>query len=138
MTRLKPFSPSRAVLPSSQCFHISQQPADSIVHVWFYGVVGLAERLDAANKLVANFGHRSPLRVLVDLRLSRSELAPAEQRRFGRFLAEHPVLGRARMAVLHPFNRYSSLIVTSEARARGHNSRQFFIEAEARAWLQGL
>ncbi|WP_193164992.1 hypothetical protein [Microbulbifer hainanensis] len=118
-------------------FHISQNPADRIVHVLFYGVVGLAERLEAAAKLVAKFGHRAPLRVLVDLRFSRSDLPPAEQREFGRFLAEHPILGRARLAVLHSFNNCASPIVISEARALGHDLRPFFIEAEAKAWLKG-
>ena len=118
-------------------FHISQNPADRIVHVLYYGVVGLAERLEAAAKLAAKFGHRSTLRVLVDLRFSRSDLSPAEQRELGRFLAEHPILGRARLAVLHPLNNCASLIVIREAQARGHDLRPFFIEAEAKAWLQG-
>ncbi|WP_323846877.1 hypothetical protein [Microbulbifer magnicolonia] len=116
-------------------FHITYRPVAGIAQVLFYGSVGLEERMEAAAMLVEKFGHRRPLRVLVDLRYARSEITLDEQRQFGRFLAEHPVLGRAHIAVLHCRQRYTSLIISSEAKSRGHSSREFFVEAEAEAWL---
>ncbi|SEA36520.1 hypothetical protein [Microbulbifer marinus] len=116
-------------------FHISYRPEAGIVRILFHGTVGLAERMEALELVAEKFQHRTPLRVLVDLRYTRSEMVPEEQRRLGRFLAEHPVLGRAHIAVLYWRDRYTSLMVASEAKARGHSSREFDIEAEAEAWL---
>ncbi|SHF60133.1 hypothetical protein SAMN04487965_2358 [Microbulbifer donghaiensis] len=116
-------------------FHITYRPEVGIARILFYGTVGLAERMEAVGIVAEKFQHRTPLRLLVDLRYARSVIAPEEQRRLGRFLAEHPVLGRAHIAVLYSRNRYSSLMVASEAKSRGHSSREFDIEAEAEAWL---
>ncbi|MFC6634689.1 hypothetical protein [Microbulbifer taiwanensis] len=115
-------------------FHITYRPDTGIVRVLHYGPMSLVERMAAASMLAESYRHRSPLRILVDHRFAQS-ISPEEQRQFGRFLAEHPVLGAARIAVLHPCDRYPSQMVASEARSRGHDMRQFFVEAEAEAWL---
>lgn len=116
-------------------FHITYRPVPGIVRVLYHGTIGLAERMESATMLVEKYRHRTPLRILVDLRFARSAIAPEEQRQFGCFLAEHPVLGPARIAVLHPSDHYPSAMIVSEARSRGHSLRQFFVEAEAEAWL---
>ncbi|MDP5209396.1 hypothetical protein [Microbulbifer sp. 2205BS26-8] len=118
-------------------FHISYRPVGGVVRVLFYGAVGFAEKMEATARLVEKYRHRAPLRVLLDLRYAHSKVTLEEQRQFTRYIAEHPVLRRAYIAVLHPRSR-----CTVPLARRGclfwHSSREFVAESEAEAWLSRI
>lgn len=116
-------------------FQIRYNAGSRVVRVCYFGRVGLCARMAAANLLGEKYRHLAPLRILVDVRFARTAMPPAEQRKFGRYLAEHPVLGRAAIAVLHSKGFYSSLVIAQEARIFGHRIRPFIVEAEAERWL---
>ncbi|GAA5445687.1 hypothetical protein Misp06_03890 [Microbulbifer sp. NBRC 101763] len=116
-------------------FQISYRPIGGIARVLFYGPVGFAEKMEAAARLVEKYRHRVPLRVLLDLRYARSKVTLEEQRKFTTYIAEHPVLRRAYIAVLHPRSRCTSPLATQGTCLCRHSSREFVAEAEAEAWL---
>ncbi|MFA0790281.1 hypothetical protein ACCI51_06965 [Microbulbifer echini] len=116
-------------------FHISYRPIGGIARVLFYGPIGFAEKMEAAARLVEKYRHRVPLRVLFDMRYARSRVTLEEQRQFTSFIAEHPVLRRAYIAVLHPRGRCTSPLATDGTCLCRHSSREFVAEAEAEAWL---
>jgi len=116
-------------------FQISYRPIGGIARILFYGPVGFAEKMEAAARLVEKYRHRVPLRVLLDLRYARSKVTLEEQRQFTKYIAEHPVLKRAYIAVLHPRNRCTSPLATRGTCLCRHSSREFVAETEAEAWL---
>ncbi|WP_444883786.1 hypothetical protein [Microbulbifer sp. PSTR4-B] len=116
-------------------FNISYRPIGGIARVLFYGPVGFAEKMEAAARLVEKYRHRVPLRVLLDMRYARTRVTLEEQRQFTSFIAEHPVLRCAYIAVLHPRNRCTSPLSTDGTCLCRHSSREFVAEAEAEAWL---
>ncbi|MGL6161878.1 hypothetical protein [Microbulbifer sp.] len=118
-------------------FQIRYNAANRVVRVCFFGRVGLCARKTAAKLVGEKYRHLVPLRILVDVRFARTVMSPAEQRKFGRYLAEHPVLGRAAIAILHSRSFYPSLMIAKEARMRGHRIQPFIVEAEAERWLLG-
>ncbi|WP_308363635.1 MULTISPECIES: hypothetical protein [unclassified Microbulbifer] len=117
-------------------FQIRYNAASRMVRVCFFGRTGAAARMAVAKLLAEKYRHLEPLRILVDVRFAQTAMSPSEQRQFGRYLAKHPVLGRAVMAVLHSKGFYPSLLIANEARALGHGMRSFIVEAEALNWLR--
>ncbi|MFS1524814.1 hypothetical protein ACL7TT_11980 [Microbulbifer sp. 2304DJ12-6] len=118
-------------------FHISYRSVGGVARVLFYGPVGFAEKMEASARLVEKYRHRVPLRVLLDLRYARSKVTLEEQRQFTSYIAEHPVLRRAYIAVLHPRSRCTVPLATRGCLFR-HSSREFVAEAEAEAWLSRI
>ncbi|MCO1333193.1 hypothetical protein MO867_02460 [Microbulbifer sp. OS29] len=116
-------------------FHISYRPTGGIARVLFYGPVGFADRMEATALLVEKYRHRKPLRILLDLRYARTKITLEEHRQFIHYLAEHPVLQRAFIAVVHPRNRWTSPLPTHGSSLCRLSSREFVVEAEAEAWL---
>jgi hypothetical protein len=117
-------------------FQIRFLAAQRIVRVSYLGRTGLAARIAASKLVVEKYRHLQPLRLLVDVRFSKTLMTALEQRQFGRYLAEHPVLGRARIAVLHRADFYPTAVIVQEATSHGALFRQFLVEAEAEAWLR--
>ncbi len=120
----------------SSSFQIRYLAVGRIVRVHLIGRVGLAERLQAAGQLAEKYRHLNLLRLLVDTRYAESTMTPAEQKQLAEFIRLHPVLRRARIAVLYR-NGYSPVALTANQIAlRAGNTRQFLVESEALAWLR--
>lgn len=118
-------------------FQVRYNSNNRIVRVCHFGRMALADTLAAAEQVFGNYSHLQPLRVLVDVRKVTNVMTGAEQKRFGRFLAEHPVAEYTRAAVLHNRAFNARAVIDSEAAARGFCLAQFILEAEAISWLRG-
>ncbi|MFC6634688.1 hypothetical protein [Microbulbifer taiwanensis] len=117
-------------------FKIRYLTGGRIVRIHFIGRVGLAERLQVAGQVVGRYRHLNPLRLLVDTRYAETTMSTAEQRRFAEFIRQHPVLRRARIAVLFRSGDSPVALTASRIAQRAGNTRQFLVESEALAWLR--
>ncbi|WP_143186966.1 hypothetical protein [Microbulbifer donghaiensis] len=119
----------------SRNFQIRYQLAGRIVRLHFIGRVGLAERLQAAGQVAAKFRHLRQLRLFVDTRYAETAMTSAEQRQFVDFVLGHPVLRRARIAVLYRTGCSPVALMAQRMSGRSDSIRPFLVESEALAWL---
>lgn len=117
-------------------FQIRFDAEKRIVRVFYLERSTLAAHMETAQMVAEKFRHLEPLRILVDARLGGTGMEAQEQRQFGRFVGEHPVLRRARTAILHRAGFYPTLLIAEEAASYGgQRFRAFILEAEAEKWL---
>jgi len=117
-------------------FQIRYLSVGRIVRLHLIGRVGLAGLQQAAGQLAEKYRHLNPLRLLVDMRYVESTLTSAEQNQLAEFIRRHPVLGRARIAVLYHTGYSPAALIASRIARRVGNTRQFLVESEALAWLR--
>ncbi|WP_193164991.1 hypothetical protein [Microbulbifer hainanensis] len=116
-------------------FKIRYSRSSRIVRIHLMGRIGLDERLLAARQLVVRFRHLAHLRLLVDARYAHSMMTTEEQERLADFVCAHPVLCRARIAVLFSSRFSPSLGALQNMVQRGQDARGFLVEGEALEWL---
>ena len=113
--------------------HFSEK--DHIVHVIYQGRVSLDERIEAVNQVCSNYAYLRPLRALVNVLELEMCLTPQEQKAFGEFLALHPLLANAKVAVLHKPDYNPNLLIDAVAFNNGYRLAEFNQANEAESWL---
>lgn len=106
-----------------------------IVNVIYDGTVSLDMRKQAVEQVCNEHGEFKPLRILVDVRELIMDLAFEEQHAFGKYLANHPGLNHARVAVLHNSDFNPNVVIDSSAYNNGYLLAQFSNRYDAEMWL---
>ena len=106
-----------------------------IVNVIYSGKVSLDMRLQAVDQVCCNYSHLMPLRILVDVRELVMDLSIEEQQAFGKYLASHPGLTNARVAVLHKSDFNPNVVIDDSAYNDGYMLAQFSSLTDAELWL---
>lgn len=117
-------------------YRISFDETNGVVDVIYNGEVSLEQRKQAVEQVCQEFAHLDTLPIMVDVRQLTMHLTSAEQKAFGQYLASHPVLSKARVAVLHPETHNPNLLIDTTAFSRGYTLAQFNLIPEAHAWLK--
>ena len=86
-----------------------------IVNVIYSGKVSLDMRLQAVDQVCFNYSHLKPLRILVDVRELVMDLSIEEQQAFGKYLASHPGLTNAKVAVVHKPDFNPNVVIDDSA-----------------------
>lgn len=116
-------------------YQISFNSANRIVGVRYLARTNITEQMDVLGQVSEKYQHLEPLRILVDVCHAEVALSGQDQQRLGRHLAGHPVLGRARIAMVHRGEFYPAAVVAREATRHGLSLQQFVLESEAMEWL---
>lgn len=116
-------------------YAINFHEALEIVHVIYSGVVSLNERIQAVEDVCRSYSHLRPLKILVNVRELDMDLSIREQQKLGQFLATHPGLSNARVAVLHKKSHNPNLCVDISAFNFGYVLAQFINTKQAEQWL---
>ena len=106
-----------------------------IVNVTYTGTVSLHNRMQAVERVCRNYSHLQPLKILVDVRELVMDLSIEEQQAFGKYLASHPGLTNARVAVLHKSDFNPNVVIDDSAYNDGYMLAQFSSLADAESWL---
>ena len=116
-------------------FSINLDNISKIVHVVYTGAVSLEERMQAVQQVCDSYPGLTPLKILVNVCDLVMHLSFEEQDYFGRYLANHEGLAKARVAVLHGNDHNPNMIVDSTAFANGYMLAQFNGAKDAESWL---
>jgi hypothetical protein len=109
--------------------------AKKIVQVFYAGTVSLIERMQAVEDVCGRYTDLNPLKILVDVRALEMHLSFEEQQLFGKFLANHPGLSNARVAVCHKSGHNPNIIIDTLAFTQGYMLAQFDKKRDAESWL---
>lgn len=109
-----------------------------IVQVIYSGLVNLSERMKAVESVCNSYSHITPLKILVNVYDIEIQLSRQEQASFGQYLANHPVLSGARVAVLHSPTNNPNLLIDVTAFNNGYKLAQFNNNKEAEKWLSEI
>lgn len=107
----------------------------NIIHVTYFDHVCLSERVQAVNEVCNTYRNIKPLKILVNVRKLVMQLTLNEQHRFGEYLANHPVLSDAKVAVLHKVDHNPNLLIDTCAFNEGYRLAEFNQIKEAELWL---
>ncbi|HEY9036751.1 MAG TPA: hypothetical protein VIM96_08590 [Pseudomonadales bacterium] len=116
-------------------YQITLDESTMLVQVIYAGPASLTKRMRAVSDVCTQYAHLAPLNILVDVRRLNMELSLDEQKYFGEYLATHPVLANAKVAVLHPPGHNPNLIIDATAFANGYRLAQFNLQRDAASWL---
>ena len=116
-------------------FSIEFDNSHEIVNVVYNGTVSLEMRKQAVERVCSDYGQYKPLKILVDVRELIMDLSFDEQQAFGEFLANHPGLNHARVAVLHKPDFNPNVVIDSSAYNNGYLLAQFSSRSDAELWL---
>ena len=119
----------------SMSFRIDLDPSLSIVNVAYNGAVSLDMRKRAVEQVCGDYAELKPLKILVDVRDLIMDLTLDEQQAFGEYLANHPGLNDARVAVLHSTDFNPNVVIDTCAYNNGYLLAQFASRADAEMWL---
>jgi len=117
-------------------YRIAYDNTNGVVDVIYEGEVSLEERKKAVEDVCNEFAHLDILPIMVDVRGLEMHLSTTDQKAFGQFLASHPVLSKARVAVLHPETHNPNLLIDTTAFSQGYTLAQFNLLPDAHAWLK--
>ena len=106
-----------------------------VIRVNYQGEVSLRERVAAVEEVCRDYPDSDPMCILVDVREMVSRLSVHEQQRFGIFLASHPGLSHARVAVLHQPQYNPNVVVDAIAFNQGYVLAEFNQTEAAYDWL---
>lgn len=106
-----------------------------IISVIYQGALGLTERKAAVAEVCERFGELAPLKILVNVIQLTMVMSLEEQKELGEFLANHPILSTARVAVLHSSTSNPNIMVDIVAFTNGYLLAEFISEKEAQDWL---
>lgn len=112
-------------------YEVKLNEADGIVDVIYNGTVTLEERKQAVDEGCSLYAHMRPQLILVNARKLEMDLTMEEQQIFGEYLASHPKLAQARVAVLHEESDNPNLFVDHFASINGYKLAQFINDDEA-------
>ena len=116
-------------------FRIALDDSLEIVNVVYNGTVDLETRKQAVERVCSGYGDLQPLKILVDVRELIMDLTFDEQQAFGEYLANHPGLTDARVAVLHRPEFNPNVVIDSSAYNNGYLLAQFSSRRDAEMWL---
>ena len=116
---------------------ISFDESLEIVHVIYAGIISLQERFQAVEEVCGSYSELVPLKIIVNVRELKMQLTFEEQQTFGEYLANHPGLANARVAVLHNRDSNPNIVVDSTAFQFGYTLAQFSHLKDAEDWLLG-
>jgi len=105
------------------------------VNVIYTGTCNLEMRKQAVEQVCNNYSHLKPLKILVDVRDLVMDLSFEDQQMFGEYLANHPGLTHARVAVLHKHDFNPNVIIDDSAYNQGYILAQFSSQSDAELWL---
>jgi hypothetical protein len=81
------------------------------------------------------FPEQKPYKILVNVCELKMDLSLHEQHEFGDYLAFHPGLSRAKVAVVHKADYNPNLLIDNCAFNNGYRLAEFNQIKEAEAWL---
>ena len=116
-------------------YRIEFDSSPEIVNVTYHGAVSLDQRMLAVKQVCGDYGNVYPLKILVDVRELTMDLSFDEQQAFGEYLANHPGLSHARVAVLHKADFNPNVVIDSAAYNNGYLLAQFSSRSDAEKWL---
>ena len=116
-------------------FSIEFDRSHEIVNVVYNGTVSLEMRKQAVEQVCSDHEQYKPLKILVDVRELIMDLSFDEQQAFGEYLANHPGLNHARVAVLHKPDSNPNVVIDSSAYNNGYLLAQFSSRSDAEQWL---
>ncbi|EDQ01349.1 hypothetical protein [Shewanella benthica] len=106
------------------------------VHVIYHGIVTLEQRIQAVEDIVLDYADKlAPLKILVNVCDLQMILTLGEQRSFGEFLANHPRLSNAKVAVVHEPDYNPNLFIDTCAFNNGYRLAEFNRIKAAELWL---
>ena len=106
-----------------------------IVSVIYSGTVSLEMRKQAVEQVCSNYSHLKPLKIQVNVRDLVMDLSFEDQQAFGEYLANHPGLTHARVAVLHKHEFNPNVVIDDSAYNNGYILAQFSSQTDAELWL---
>lgn len=106
-----------------------------IISVIYEGPVSFQERKTTISEVCERFGEMAPLKILVNVVKLEMVLSLDEQKELGEFLASHPLLSDARIAVLHETSVNPNIMVDIIAFTNGYLLAEFTSKTEAEDWL---
>jgi hypothetical protein len=118
-------------------YHINLNESLEIVNVIYSGAVSLEMRKQAVEQVCSNHSRFKPLKILVDVRDLVMDLSFEDQQAFGEYLANHPGLTHARVAVLHKSDFNPNVVIDDSAYNKGYLLTQFSSRTDAESWLLG-
>ena len=116
-------------------YHINFNESLELVNVIYSGTVSIEMRKQAVEQVCSNYSHLKPLKILVDVRDLVMDLSFNDQQAFGEYLANHPGLTHARVAVLHNHDFNPNVIIDDSAYNEGYVLAQFSSQTDAELWL---
>ena len=116
-------------------YKISYIESMDIIQVIYSGSVCLGERKQAVNDVCTTYSSQKPLKILVNVRDLKMDLSFQEQHDFGDYLAFHPDLARAKVAVVHKTDYNPNLLIDTCAFNNGYRLAEFNQVREATVWL---
>ena len=116
-------------------YHINFNESLETVNVIYSGTVSIEMRKQAVEQVCSKYSHLKPLKILVDVRDLVMDLSFNDQQAFGEYLANHPELTHARVAVLHKHDFNPNLVIDDSAYNNGYTLAQFSSHTDAELWL---
>jgi len=116
-------------------YRINFNESLEIVNVIYSGTVSLEMRKQTVEQVCSNYSHLKPLKILVDVRDLVMDLSFEDQQAFGEYLANHPGLTYARVAVLHKHDFNPNVVIDDSAYNEGYILAQFSSQTDAELWL---
>ena len=117
-------------------YTVTYDQPQGILRVIYSGAVTFDERLEAVEEVCLLYAHLRPLHILVNVRKLTMSLSFQEQQTFGDFIAGHPTLLDARVAVLHESGHNPNMVIDMSAFNNGYTLAQFNSTKEAEEWLR--
>lgn len=116
-------------------YKISYIESIDVVQVIYSGHVSLSERKEAVNYVCDTFSDQKPLKILVNVCNLEMNLTLEEQHNFADYLALHPGLSHAKVAVVHKSDYNPNLLIDTCAFNNGYRLSEFIQIKEAEMWL---
>jgi len=106
------------------------------MNVIYSGTASLNERKEAVNEICTRSADQKDLKILVNVCELTMNLSLQEQHHFGDYLASHPGLSNAKVAVVHKSDYNPNLLIDTCAFNNGYRLAEFIHIEEAKSWLQ--
>jgi hypothetical protein len=116
-------------------YELKYNQSINIICVIYSGIVSLKERKAAVNEVCAKTFDQKELKILVNVCDLTMNLSIKEQSHFGEYLASHPGLSHAKVAVLHKPGYNPNLLIDTCAFNNGYRLAEFIKLEEANTWL---
>ena len=116
-------------------YDISYIESMDVIQVIYSGSVSLDKRKQAVNDVCATYPDQKPLKILVNVCDLIMDLSRQEQHEFGYYLAFHPGLAHAKVAIVHKTDYNPNLLIDTIAFNNGYRLAEFDKTVEATSWL---
>jgi len=116
-------------------FKIDFDTSTQIISVIYSGATDLDSKLRAVKEVTQTYADKEYIKILIDVREQVMDMSLGEQEAFGEYLANHPNLRNAKVAVLHEPSFNPNTVIDVISYKNGYQLVEFSSLTEATRWL---